>query len=246
MRYADHAYAHIQTNTNDPGRSVTLDKRAQEAGFKSATDYIDDIQGRSDTRSFEGVNNRVCWANARERLYGWHNRVDPSQSTVIPKKTAAKTIREFENHKKVEAQELGISHDQIKERGPIPENRRDVALDRKTEQARAALKRSFRSSQKDSTPQIQRQSVGEQECTAEDLAFHESVQRRKTLSREDRANAPALEEHESVPPTSGNKEGDKVGLDQEWTAEDLAFHESVQDGATPEQTLGHERGGEAG
>lgn len=143
MRYADHAYAHAQANEKDTNRAPTLDRRASDAGFKNTADYIDNVMGRPDTKSYEAANNRVGWMNANERLYGWNNRNNPSQSTVIPKGNAQKTIREFENHKENEAGKMGVAKEAVKERGPIPEHRRDVAQDQKTEQARAVLRQSF-------------------------------------------------------------------------------------------------------
>lgn len=127
--YADYAYEHVSANENDPARAATLDRRADDAGFSSANEYIDDIQGRDDTRSFEAANDRVCWANSNERLYGWNNRADPTQSTVIPKKTPELTTKEFENHKEAESEKL---NEQVHETGSLTHQQRNVELDQKS------------------------------------------------------------------------------------------------------------------
>lgn len=145
--YADHAYEHISANEDDPSRAGTLDRRAENEGFSSAPEYIDNLQGREDTRSFEAANDRVCWANADERIYGWNNRDDPGQSTVIPKKTPDLTIREFENHKETESEKLG---EEIREMGPLSRDQRDVESDQQNLQV--AKEQSQATNQKQEAP----------------------------------------------------------------------------------------------
>lgn len=99
-----------------------MDQRAQIAGYSNTADYVDYLQGKQDTRSFEGANNRTCWVNEAEKVYGWNHKSEPENSTVIPARKAGK---EFENHKKEEARALGV--ERIEERSSLSQQERTVA-----------------------------------------------------------------------------------------------------------------------
>lgn len=127
MRYADYAYAHINNadhQERDPGRSAAIDRRAEQAGFSNSADYLDNVMKRPDTRSFEGVNGRVNWVNAGERLTGWNHTNEPTESTVIPARTPKIADDRYEKYKEKEAERLGLQKDQIPEKGPIAQNDR--------------------------------------------------------------------------------------------------------------------------
>jgi glutathionylspermidine synthase len=124
MRYADYAYTHVQENQKDPARMQIIDDKAKQSGYESTVDYIHDVQGREDTRVFDGANNRTCWMNEQESLYGWNNKDNPSKSTVIP---SSDTEKSFENHKEKEETRL---EQELPERQGLTEEERTVEKDK--------------------------------------------------------------------------------------------------------------------
>ncbi len=129
MRYADYAYEHINSDDHkekDSGRAGAIDRRAERAGFSNGADYLDDVMGRPDTRSFEGANGRTAWVNAEERLTGWNHAHQPEQSTVIPARDSEVAEKRFEDYKETEADKLKVDKEQIEERGAILEQDRQV------------------------------------------------------------------------------------------------------------------------
>lgn len=123
MRYADYAYAHACNRPNDPQRGEVLDNKAQSEGYANTSDYVDNVQGRGDTRSFGSSDGRTCWSNKEAGLYGWNNSSEPENSTVVPSRNAD---RDFERQKGVEADRQGVEKEAIQESGPISEADRQV------------------------------------------------------------------------------------------------------------------------
>src|SRR5262249_27626790 len=121
-RFADLAIKHIKNNPVDRDRLKVIESRARESGFASAADFIHDVQGRPDTRSFQANKGRVCWFNEAEKLYGWNNHAEPQKSTVI---RARKAGIEFDNHKNAQARSQGIDFG-VPELGPLTEKNRQV------------------------------------------------------------------------------------------------------------------------
>lgn len=124
MRYADYAYVHACDRPKDPDRGAALDSKAQAEGYASTPDYIDNVQGRDGTRSFETSDGRTCWSNQDAGLYGWNNGADPKKSTVVPSRNPD---RDFENQKDEEADRQGLdSMNDVQENGSIAEDQRQV------------------------------------------------------------------------------------------------------------------------
>ncbi|MEO9960562.1 MAG: hypothetical protein ABJF07_09710 [Nisaea sp.] len=103
MRFGDHAYQHSKEKVGDPTRVSKLDAKAKAGGFESTPDYIHDVQGRKDTVSMQASNDRVLWANEREKLVGWNNHRMPERSTVFVKESEQATRLKFQGLRAAEA-----------------------------------------------------------------------------------------------------------------------------------------------
>lgn len=127
MRFADHAYQHALEKEGDPDRVPRLDAQAKSGGFKTTADYIHDVQGRKDTVSMQASNDRVLWANEREKLVGWNNHRMPDRSTVFVKDSERDTRLKFELLRNKEAPKSRAQGNSttivqgVKDREPIKE-----------------------------------------------------------------------------------------------------------------------------
>jgi hypothetical protein len=121
MRHADLAYEHIRENEKDKARVSAIDARAREAGYQKTQDYIHYLQGKDDTRSFEGDKGRILWVNEAARVGGINNVLEPNRSTCIPIRNAKDW---FETQKENEKERLSLSF--IRERGPLSDQDRRV------------------------------------------------------------------------------------------------------------------------
>lgn len=140
MRFADHAFKHSQDKTNDPDRIPELDKRARNGGFENTPDYIHDVQGRKDTKSFNASNDRVFWANEKETMVGWNNNKSPEKSTVFHQESKEQVQEKYRVYRGREVKAVRKEGGRLQDRNGVAERSPTQSKGQKTQASKTPVK----------------------------------------------------------------------------------------------------------